>query len=54
MAPASLAYGDGWPGGHWFIFAMRSPVKPGYGCSVFLLNDETGYAVRRGGPALVD
>jgi len=54
MAPAALAYGSDWPGGHWFIFAERGAIKPGFGCAVFLYNDQTGYAARRGGPALVD
>jgi hypothetical protein len=53
-APGVLAHGDEWPGGHWFIFAVRQAIKPGYGCAVLLYNDETGYAVRNAGPALVD
>jgi hypothetical protein len=53
-APGVLAYGDGWPAGHWHIFASRQAIAPGVGCCVFLYNDQTGYAVRSGGPAKVD
>jgi hypothetical protein len=53
-APGVLAYGKDWPGGHWFIFAVRRRIKPALGCSVFLYNDQTGYAARDGGPAIVD
>ena len=54
MAPGVLAYGRDWPGGHWFIFPVRKELKPGFGCTVFLYSDQTGYAVRPGGPAVVE
>ncbi len=53
-SPGVLVPGEAWPGGHWFIFSQRRPVQPGLGCSVLLYNDETGYATRPDGPALVD
>ena len=53
-APGPLAYGKDWPDGHWYIFSVRQAVKPNLGSSVFLYNDQSGYAVRAGGPALVD
>ena len=53
-SPGVLVPGEEWPGGHWFIFSQRRPVQPGLGCSVLLYNDETGYATRPDGPAVVD
>jgi len=53
-APGMQAYGDGWPAGPWYIFAVRKRIKEGYGCSVFLYHEQTGYATRGAGPALVD
>ncbi len=54
VTPGFLAYGDEWPGGHWFINASRRPTKPGVGCAVLLFHDEAGFATREGGPALVE
>lgn len=53
-APGVLAPGPDWPGGHWYISARRQAIKPGLGCTVFLYNDESGYARRSDGPAVVE
>jgi len=53
-APGVPAYGHGWPDSRWYIFASRQAIAPGVGCCVFLVHDQTGYAVRSGGPARID
>jgi len=47
------AYGDR-SAGRWFIFTPRYPIRPGTGSFVFLYNEKTGYATRKGGPAMID
>lgn len=53
-SPGSLAWGEEWPGGNWFITSSRRPTKPGVGCAVFLWHGGAGFATRAGGPAGVD
>jgi hypothetical protein len=52
--PGAQAYGERRPEGRWFIRAEREAIGPGVGCSVFLYHGQMGYAVRKGGPAVVE
>ncbi len=51
--PGVLAPSEDWPGGHWTIYARRTAIRPGAGCSVYLYHDEQGYAAPAGGPVMV-